>query len=411
MNRPLALALGLALFLALGVARAEPQPPTRVSVLTMGPGDAAFSRFGHNAILLEWPERDIALVYNFGTFSFPGLEGVRDFMAGRLRYWLSVSTLRTTLENYAEQNRSMVAQELRLAPRQKLGLALALARNARPEHRYYDYDYYYDNCSTRVRDAIDRVTDGALGRQLKGKPGRLTFREHTERFTAAIGWLYFALDLSLGPRVDRPTQRWEELFIPSELHDALAASALDGSERTGLVEREQVLLTAARPPVPRDPPSRALGFGAAGVAFGLGLAALGHFASRGRAARVAFGALTSFLGLVFGFVGSVFVFFWLFTKHWAAFANENILVCPPWALALAVFGITTLGRPSSSRVVRALLAACALSSAVAIVLALIPGFGQDNTRTAGLLAPLWIGLYLGYARLCSGRQGQAQPPL
>jgi hypothetical protein len=410
MNRLFALAFSLALFLAPGVVHAKPQPPTRVSVLTMGPGDAAFSRFGHNAILLEWPERDIALVYNFGTFSFPGLQGVRDFMVGRLRYWLSVSTLRTTLETYAEQNRSMVAQELRLTPRQKLDLARALARNARPAHRYYDYDYYYDNCSTRVRDAIDRVTDGALGRQLKGRPGRLTFREHTERFTAAIGWLYFGLDLSLGPRVDRPIRRWEELFIPGELHDALAAVTLDDPEKTKLVEREQVLLTAARPPVPWDPPSRALGFGAAGVALGLGIAALAHFAARGRAARVAFGALLSVLSLVLGFVGSVFVYFWLFTKHWAAFANENILVCPPWALPLAVFGITTLSRTSPSRVARVLLAACALSSAAAIVLALIPGLGQDNTRTAGLMGPLWIGLYLGYARLCSDGQGQAQPP-
>ncbi|MBN1606207.1 MAG: DUF4105 domain-containing protein [Polyangiaceae bacterium] len=412
MNRLLALVLGLFLLLDPGVASAWPQPPTRVSVLTMGPGDAAFTRFGHNAILLEWPERDVALVYNFGTFAFPGLEGVRAFVAGRLRYWLSVSTLPTTLKNYADQNRSMVVQQLRLTPEQKLSLARALARNARPDRRYYDYDYYYDNCSTRVRDVLDRVTEGALSRQLKGRPGRLTFREHTERSTAAIGWLYFALDLSLGPFVDRPIRRWEEVFIPSELHDALAGVTLDDPEKTRLVEREQVLLTAARPLVPRDPPSRTLGFTAAGLALGLGLAALGHLAIRRTAARVAFGVLTSVLGLLLGLAGSVFVYFWLFTKHWAASANENILVCPPWALPLAAFGITTaLGRTGSSRVVRSLLAACALSAAVAVLLAWIPGFGQDNARTAGLLGPLWMGLYLGYARLRSDHHGQVQPAL
>jgi hypothetical protein len=118
------------------------------------------------------------------------------------------------------------------------------------------------------------------------------------------------------------------------------------------------------------------------------------------------------LGLGLGFVGSVFVYFWAFTTHAAAAANENILVCPPWALPLAVLGITTAqGRTSSAKAVRALLAACAVSSAVAMLLASVPGFGQDNTRTAGLLGPLWIGLYLGFARLDSGRPGQAQPPL
>jgi hypothetical protein len=404
MTRLLALALGLVLLVSAGIARARPEPPTRVSVLTMGPGDAAFTLFGHNAILLEWSETDTALVYNFGTFAFPGLQGVRDFMVGRLRYWLSVSTLRTILEDYAEQNRSMVAQRLRLTPEQRLRLALALARNARPGHRYYDYDYYYDNCSTRVRDAIDRVTDGALSRQLKGTPGRLTFREQTERSTAAVGWLYFVLDLSLGPLVDRPIQRWEEVFMPSELHDALAGITLDDPAKTSLVEREQVLLTAARPPVPRDPPSRTFGFAAAGLTLGLGLAALGHGAARRRAARVAFGTVTSVLSLLLGFAGTVFVYFWLFTRHAAAYANENILVCPPWALPLTAFGIATaLGRTNRRRAAHALLAACALSSAVAILLASIPGFGQDNTRTAGLLGPLWIGLYLGSHGLQSPR--------
>src|SRR6186713_271840 len=83
-------ALGLALSEA--PARAQARLPPRVSVLTMSPGDQAFARFGHNAILLEWPTRGETRVYNFGTFAFQGMQGVSDFMAGRFRYWLSVST-------------------------------------------------------------------------------------------------------------------------------------------------------------------------------------------------------------------------------------------------------------------------------------------------------------------------------
>ncbi len=392
-----ALALCL-LFIAHGAA-AQVGPPARISVLTMGPGDHPFARFGHNAILVEWP-RQRALVYNFGTFAFDGLNGVRDFMAGRFRYWLSVSTLPRTLAFYSRQRRSLVAQELDLTASQRVRLANALEQNALPENREYDYDYYRDNCSTRVRDAVDRVLDGALAQQIQGKPGRLTFREHTERLTAAVPWLYFGLDLALGPLTDRPTQRWEELFIPSELHDALATVKLaHGNGSRPLVVAERVLLSDDRPPLLRDPPSRVPLFAALGLALAAALAALGHVAQKSALARAAFGGLTALFALLLGLLGSVFAFFWLFTKHWSAYRNENILVCPPWALPLVVIGVgVALGRWRASARVKWLLFATAAGAVVALLLALLPSVGQDNTRIAALFAPLWLGVYYGYCR-------------
>jgi hypothetical protein len=393
--------LGLALGFAAGAARAENRAPTRASVLTMGPGDHPFARFGHNAILLEWPDEQRAVVYNFGTFAFDGLDGVRDFMAGRFRYWLSVSTLPRTLRFYAKQRRSMVAQELSLSEAERLSLARALDENALPENRYYNYDYYYDNCSTRVRDALDRLFDGALGKELKGHPGRLTFREHTERLTADAGALYFGLDLALGPLTDRPTARWDELFVPGELHDALSkGSRSEHGQQVPLVKAERVLLTADRPPMRTDPPFRAPAFGALGVVLGGALALLGRAAKQQRSARVAFGLVTALLGLVVGLLGTVFVVFWAFTKHWSAYRNENILLCPPWALALAVFGVgLALGRERSRVLCHRLLTLSAAAALLALLWSWIPTLGQDNTRTAALFAPLWVGVYLGSAWL------------
>ncbi|HWA73351.1 MAG TPA: DUF4105 domain-containing protein [Polyangiaceae bacterium] len=396
-----AASLGLTLTLSVSSAEAETTPPERVSVLTMGPGDHPFARFGHNAILLEWPNQERAVVYNFGTFAFDGLSGVRDFMAGRFRYWLSVSTLPRTLRFYARQQRSLVAQELALSPAERLELATALEENAEPEHRYYDYDYYLDNCSTRVRDALDRLLHGELGRKLKEQPGRLSFREHTERLTADAGALYFGLDLALGPLTDRPTTRWNDLFVPSELHAALAQSTRSEQGReVPLVRAERVFLTADRSPMRSEPPFRSPAFGAVGVALGGVLALLGRAANKQRLARVVFGAITALLGLVLGLLGSIFVVFWAFTKHWAAYRNENILVCPPWALALLVFGVgLALGRPRSRLRAHRLLTWSAASALLALLLSWIPSLGQDNTRTAALLAPLWLGMYLGSAWL------------
>lgn len=400
-----AVCVGVALALAPLTARAATQPPARASVLTMGPGDHPFARFGHNAILLEWPSERREVVYNFGTFAFDGLEGVRDFMAGRFRYWLSVSTLPRTLRFYAKQRRSMVAQELALSDAERLALARALEQNALPENRYYDYDYYYDNCSTRVRDAVDRLLGGALGKDLKGRPGRLTFREHTERLTADAGATYFGLDLALGPLTDRPTTRWDELFVPGELHDALAkGSRLEHGQQVPLVRAERVLLTADRPPMRTEPPFRAPAFGALGAALGGAFAYLGRAAAKWRGARVAFGLVLALLGLVLGLLGTVFVVFWAFTKHWSAYRNENILLCPPWALALAVFGVgLALGRERSRALCHRLLTFSAGAALFALLLSFIPALGQDNTRTAALFAPLWLGLYMGSAWLSGKR--------
>lgn len=379
---------------------AELGTPDRVSVLTMGPGDHPFARFGHNALLLEWQGERLGLVYNFGTFAFDGLQGVQDFMAGRFRYWLSISSLPRTLRVYASYDRSVVAQDLNLTEAQRAEIAEALEVNALPQNRYYDYDYYYDNCSTRVRDVVDRVLRGQLQSALRGA-GRYSFRGHTERLTADAFWLYLGLDLALGPLTDRPTTRWNELFIPGELRSALASASVErGGQRVPVVARERVLVTSTRAPERAAPPQRVLGFALAGVLLGAAFAALGQLGATNRPARVAFAVSTALVGLVLGLLGTVFVVFWAFTKHWSAFQNYNILVCTPWSLVLVGTAVGVIrGRAKSLRLHHRLIQLSTLSAAAAVLLALIPDFGQDNTRVAALLGPLWLGMYLGALRL------------
>jgi len=126
------------------------------------------------------------------------------------------------------------------------------------------------------------------------------------------------------------------------------------------------------------------------------MALLGHLGARRPIARIAFGGVLCSLGLLLGLLGCVFVFFWAFTKHWSAYQNENILVCPPWALPLLIGGFAfASGKGRWLSRSHDLLAVCVVSSLVALVLAAIPSFGQDNTRVALLLAPVWVGLYVG----------------
>ena len=170
--------------------------PLRVYVMTFGPGDHPFNEFGHDALLIEDREAGTALVYNFGTFSFESPRLILDFLGGRLNYWLSVSSLPVVLAAYERDNRTIAVQELLLPAEAKRALQARLVDNARPQNRLYKYDYFLDNCATRVRDAVDRVAGGRL-RASAATPGRLTLRGHALRMTVQPLWLYLALDIVL----------------------------------------------------------------------------------------------------------------------------------------------------------------------------------------------------------------------
>jgi hypothetical protein len=362
----------------------------------MGPGAHPFTRFGHNALLLEWDDSGSRhVVHNFGTFAFDGWSGVMDFMAGRFRYWLSVTSLENTLRQYAAEHRTLAAQELELSPEERLVLFRALQDNARPEHRYYDYDYYRDNCSTRVRDALDNLLQGQLKQNTHGS-GRLSFRRHTLALVGDTPWLYLGLDAALGTPTDRAISRWEELFLPAELHDALgqATRELEG-RAVPLVRTERTLLSGAPPGSPRSPASPGLAFAGVGAALGAGAASHGHAARRHRWLRGGFAAVTALLGVVLGSLGLALTWFSM-SKHWAAHLNPSVLACPPWALALAfVAPFAARGSARASKVMVALLGAALLTSTAPLVWGAI---GPEPPRLALLALPLWLGLWWGARR-------------
>jgi len=239
---------------AFGPLGGPPGSELTVSVLTFGPGDHPFYKFGHNAIWIHDSRTGRDLVYNFGTFDFHSKTLVSDFLKGRLSYWLSVQSLEGTIAHYRAEKRSINAQELALTPEQKRTLAQKLADNALPQNRAYRYDYYKDNCSTRVRDAVDDILEGQLHNASKG-PAGLSFRGHTTRLTADDATLALTLDAAVGDVIDKPVTQWEEEFLPSKLHDGLARVTLHAdSGDIPLVAKETTLLAADRPPLREAPP-------------------------------------------------------------------------------------------------------------------------------------------------------------
>ena len=322
----------------------DPGAALTATVLIFSPGDHPFFKFGHNAIWMhDAAARDYRFrdrVYNWGTFGFDDWTLIPKFVTGRSLYWLSIQSLGGTKAGYHAENRGIIAQELDLTSAQKVELQRRLDENLLPENSHYKYDYYRDNCSTRVRDMIDGVIDGRL-KAASTPAARMTYRQHTLRLTADLPYLEVLLNLAMGDFIDKPITLWEEAFIPMELQKTLRRVMIpgpDGVERP-LVRREYIMLPTDRPEPALSPPVWWPYPLIVGLLCGAMLALLGRAAGKSRAARIVFGSTLAFSGLLFGFFGSFFVFVWAATDHLVGYHNENIMMCAPWAIVLTGTGI------------------------------------------------------------------------
>jgi hypothetical protein len=393
--------LALAALALASPALAQPPPAgedLKISVVTFGPGDHPFFKFGHNAILVETASGD-GLLFNWGTFTFDDPALIPKFLLGRFQYWLSVSGRDENFFQYRESNRTIELQELNLTPAERQRLYLRLRENALPQHRAYLYDYFWDNCSTRVRDMVDFATEGRL-RRAAGGPAAMTFRAHALRLVADLAWEYVSLHLGLGSHTDGPMTRWEEAFLPERLRDLMNDVRLggDGADRP-LVKSSRVVFQAARPPPLAAPPSWSASFALVGLALGgalLGLALTG----RRPLARVGFALVAGFAGLVSGLLGVILLFLWGFTNHRAAWANTNLLLVSPLGLAFTGFALGLARARADSLRRAARVAGTILTLAVLGLLLRVTGLAvQDNGSFLALFVPLWTGLFLGLRRL------------
>jgi hypothetical protein len=391
--------------LPLAGSSAHPGDALTVSLVTMGVGIRVWERFGHNAILIEDRARGTRTAYNYGLFDFRQEDFLVRFIQGRMWYWMQGLDADAMLQSYIRDNRSVWIQELDLSPGQRVALREFLLWNERPENRYYRYDYYRDNCSTRVRDALDRVLGGRLRARTDTVATGTTYRLHTLRLTAPDLPLYTGLNLALGPLVDRPISAWEEMFLPLSVREwarRLTVADSAGRERP-LVRAERTVYTSSVPE-PRDrAPARLLGYLAVGLVFGGALVWVATL-------RKAFAWIGGLWAIVAGCAGTVLTFLWAFTDHLAAHRNENLfqasLVLVPLAVILPA---AAAGRAWALRPARQLGALAALSSLAGLALQVLPGFDQQNGEILALAVPVNVGLAWGMARLVARVTVQLSP--
>jgi hypothetical protein len=381
-----------------GAARV-PGSELRVFLMTMGPGARVWERFGHNAIWIHDPSSPPDTAYNYGLFDFQQENFLLRFIRGEMWYWMAGFPAEPYVRTYVRDNRSVWLQELNLPPAARLELREFLRWNEQPEHRFYHYDYYDDNCSTRVRDALDRVIGGAIKRQTAHLETGTTYRFHTQRLTANDPPIFTGLLLALGPGVDRPISAWEEMFLPMALREHARRVTLSGPDGASvpLVAGERTLFESTAPEPPAAPPLwlpwyLALGTAVGALAVALGLAARRRVPWSG----VGFGTLSAVWGTVGGLGGVVLAGLWAFTDHAMAYRNENLFQLNPLLVGLAVLvPLGLAGFSRAARWVRILALILAGISLLGLVLQALPGLDQVNGPIIALLLPVHLGVAVG----------------
>jgi len=373
--------------------------------MTMGPGRQVWERFGHNAIWIHDPVQGTDQAYNYGLFDFHQQNFLLRFIRGQMWYWMQGFPARSYLHIYERDNRSVWLQELNLPPRSRLELQRFLEWNERPENRFYHYDYYRDNCSTRVRDALDRVLRGAIKSQTSAVPTGATYRFHTQRLTANDPLIYTGLLAALGHYVDRPISAWEEMFLPVKMRDHLRRVSITGPDGrpVPLVKSEQTLFQSTATSPPEVPPSWVQTYLGLGLVIGATILLLGRAALRRRLALYGFASAVASWGLLIGVAGAVLGGLWGLTDHVAASRNENLFQVNPLALLLLSALLLLFGDGARlARGLRVVALVLAGLSALGLVLKVLPGFYQVNGPIIALALPVHLGVAAGLYRWRDG---------
>ncbi|MBV8142044.1 MAG: DUF4105 domain-containing protein, partial [Verrucomicrobia bacterium] len=217
----------------------------QVSLITYTPGEELYQAFGHSAIRVRDDLNDMDRLYNFGVFDFETPNFYVKFAHGDLRYQLAVAPAAEEIRLVGAYGQGVTEVSLNLTLPQRQALFEALEINLLPENRFYKYDFMLDNCSTRPRDVIERVTGSPV---VVHDAVKQTFREMLDPYFNRIPWVGLGVSLLLGVGVERAASPREACFLPADLERAVQSSKNGDQPLAG--EKKQIFRSEPLPEFP-----------------------------------------------------------------------------------------------------------------------------------------------------------------
>ena len=325
MQHKIVLLLFLATTFFTGFSQNTLSEKATVSVITCGSGSELYSTFGHSAFRINDPLTGLDKIYNYGTFDFNAPNFYLNFAKGKLTYQLSTTNFHYFLREYQYENRWVIAQVLNLNQQEIQDVYSFLENNAKPENRAYQYDFFYDNCSTKIEEVIKTVLKDKIEFNNSHIKTTKSHRDLISDYTENKQWGKFGIDLALGSVIDREATKDEYKFLPDYIFLAFEnATILTNSKKVPLVKEEQIII--------EDVPNHKIAsiFSPTPFLILLLLSMLiiwityNNFKKGNRTKYLDFSILLST-----GIIGIVVLLLWFATSHTATYKNLNFL----WAFA------------------------------------------------------------------------------
>ncbi|MEZ4858009.1 MAG: DUF4105 domain-containing protein [Flavobacteriaceae bacterium] len=299
-----------------------------ISIITIGPGKNLYDKFGHSAFRIKDEVNGIDLAYNYGTYDFNTPNFYTKFAQGKLHYNLSVAYFEPFFQNYVSENRWVKEQVLNLTFAQKKALFQYLQNNAKSENRGYLYDFFFDNCATKIRDVLVSVLGKNLNYNDNFVTEQYTFRQLIQKNVNCNTWGSLGMDVAIGAVVDRPATAWEYQFLPQYVFEAAAVATVQKNTSSEPLVKKTNLLFENLPTEENTNffTSPLFVFGILGLII---LVVTYRDFRKGKRSRYLDGSIL----FVTGVIGVLLLLLWFATDHSTTVNNYNVL----WAFPLSLF--------------------------------------------------------------------------
>jgi hypothetical protein len=369
-------------------------------------GHQIYSKYGHTIVRVLDRDGGTDIGYNWGTFDFNAPGFVPNFLRGYLIYYMSYGSWWNEVAISKIEAQTMWMERVNLTDAQKKRVIDRIMWHARPENVNYPYLFFYDNCSTRVRDIFDMATGGQIKKLSENHLTGKTYRDRVMEYNASAPFFAMGQDVILNSEPDKVMSDWEDMFIPGRLrHYMLQIPAVDdaGREIPGkTLLSDTVTLTDY--PVPEIPliNGYVLLWILSGLPALLGFLFYKRPTSKAVGARlIGFSAVA--LGALWGAIGLFLSLSWAFGSHSVLPHNANLWMIWPVDLGYMAIGIYLGVFGSSIRfsrllvlVVKYLTVAHLAGIAILVALTVSGSLVQNTSRVVGWFAPLtalvWLSL-------------------
>ena len=308
-------------------AAAQDSSRIKISLLTCTPGEELYSTFGHSALRVIDSNSVTDHVYNFGTFNFDDAGFYLKFVRGHLRYYVNVEEFQDFKFGYIAENRGITEQDLNFTAAEKIIIHRALIENKKEENKFYMYDFFFDNCTTRLRDILVKY------HQPKPllpavMPTTYTFRNAIHQYLDGNNmlWSKFGIDILLGAPTDAVMTISQQQFLPENL-----MKAVDSTKNTELVSSSKNLYVLSESNIKKSFFTPFVLFASVLLVFVL----LSLF--KNTITQNILKLLDSFLFFSVGLLGLLLVFMWVGTAHIMTKNNYNLLWAWPMHIIYAFF--------------------------------------------------------------------------